>query len=348
MHGRNIEMDSKLYGELILQSDFEETIREIREKRVEIPQICSEIQNDYRGLGFPPNGGKLSILDEAIKTYKLDPIEGQKTFATKRLAAYDESIDKYSCLEGELYVTAHSIVQISEERYLPTGLVTANFYTKAKKLTENSEHIKYTDNASVQSQIDYAKDKIELLRQSILKGSIVLIDGPIIGGDVYTYMIKLLREFVEENIIPVFFVKNSCSDIVTEEIDSLKNNYNSDMHWASTVLRKGERTSFFEYTDARNSKNSKVFCYVRLFDGSPQRIEFYKDSFHKNTGIIDEVMNCVYYMAILQGKDKNPQIRPIAIAEKYAREYIKICDIKETFIKLSATTPIINEERFRR
>jgi hypothetical protein len=48
---------------------------------------------------------------------------------------------------------------------------------------------------------------------------------------------------------------------------------------------------------------------------------------------------------IAQGDKSNPQVRPIAIAEKYARETLKLIE----FNKLMSDTgivPTINQERF--
>ena len=122
--------------------------------------------------------------------------------------------------------------------------------------------------------------------------------------------------------------------------------YNSDMNWANTILNPGERTCFFEYTDIHNKQNSKVFCYLKFFKrSSPVRIEFPTIIFHKHSQIIDEIMNLLYYLFLVQGQNSNPQIRPIAIAERYARETLKIFDLNAE-IRRSGLTDSVNEERW--
>ena len=58
-------------------------------------------------------------------------------------------------------------------------------------------------------------------------------------------------------------------------------------------------------------------------------------------------MNMMYYYLLVQGDVKNPQIRPIAIAENYARETLKILDIGK-IIKEIGITPTVNQVRFGR
>ena len=149
----------------------------------------------------------------------------------------------------------------------------------------------------------------------------------------------------KKNIIPVFFVKNSLSDIVTSSIDSLKGKYNSDLHWAFKLLKNGKRSNFFHYIDAVNPKNSKVFCYIKVFNSSPQRIEFHSETFKKYHQLILDILDMIYYQILVQGNENNPQVRLIAIAEKYARSTLKLINIEKIINKVGIT-PTMNQKRF--
>ena len=56
-------------------------------------------------------------------------------------------------------------------------------------------------------------------------------------------------------------------------------------------------------------------------------------------------MDVMNYLIIVQGYLKNPQIRPISIAEKYARETLSLIDPKKWLSK-TVVTPTMNQIRF--
>jgi len=149
---------------------------------------------------------------------------------------------------------------------------------------------------------------------------------------------------LERNIIPIFIVKNSNSNLVTDYVPSLKGKFNSDMHWAYTTLQPGTRTNFFVYEDSVNSEFSKIFCYLKTFDISPQRVEFHPRTYKKYQGIMEEMMHLIYYLVLVQGDLKNPQLRSIAIAEKFARETLDLFDMSN-LMKTLGLVPTMNQER---
>jgi len=55
-------------------------------------------------------------------------------------------------------------------------------------------------------------------------------------------------------------------------------------------------------------------------------------------------MDLILYMLICQGNPKNAQIRPVAVAEMYAREIVRMINVKEIMRK-SGVTSTMNEER---
>ncbi len=143
----------------------------------------------------------------------------------------------------------------------------------------------------------------------------------------------------------MFFVKNSSSNLVTDNVSELKNRFNSDLHWSYHYLNPGQRTNYFVYRDRVNPHNAKVFSYLKAYPLSPQRIEFHVDTYNKYESIIDNLMDLAYYFILLQGNDKNPQIRPIALAERYARETLNFVNIY-TLLREVGITPTMNQTRF--
>jgi hypothetical protein len=283
---------------------------------------------------------------EDIRSFNLNAEHGEAIASKESLyAAYDESILKYSALEGIAYFTSHSLVIVGRKDYIPLNLITFYFYTRSKSIKDTSKFIKHVDKPELESKRDYFKDRINFLDEFTPEGTLLFIDGPLIGGDLYTYMIDSVSKFLNKDIVPIFFVKNSDSNLVTDHIPSLKGEYNSDMHWSYNALKKGQRTSFFKYADKNNPDNAKVFCYLKAYDLSPQRVEFQVDVYHKHQSIISMIMDLVYYLLLVQGDMRNPQIRPIAIAEKYARETLGMINIFG-MMKKSGLVPTMNQERF--
>ncbi len=332
-----------LLNKLILHSKFHQTVSDLNKLNIKLPNPMNKEMN-FQAYMFPPNGELVTKIEE-IKPYDLDAKKGE-SFAQNNgpICAYDESIINYSALEGEGYLTAHSMVILSENEYVPMNLLTLYFYTRAKKMANEHQSLKYSDFPEVQSKRDYLFDKIEFLLEYTPSNSILFIDGPLIGGDYYTDMIQAIDRFLDKKIIPIFFVKNSESNLVTSNMIGLSYEFNSDMHWAFNFLSIGQRTNFFKYVDAHNPDNAKIFCYVKCMEISPQRIEFpvkvytlYKDS-------INSILDLIYYLLLVQGDKKNPQVRPIAIAEKYAREALKLIDLKK-LMKSSGLIPTMNEGR---
>jgi len=213
-------------------------------------------------------------------------------------------------------------------------------------LENKTKYIKYTDNPDRNSHKEYVKDKLDFLLEHTPSGSVLFIDGGLIAGDYYTYMIDHMDKFLAKDIITVFFVKNSQSNLVTEQIDDYKNKFNSDLHWAFNFLKSGQRTTFFRYTERNEPKNSKIFCYLKGHNLSPQRVEFHVDVFKKYRNKIDTIMDFIYYLILVQGDLRNPQVRPIAIAEKYARAILQLPNI-DNIMRYSGLMPTMNQVRFR-
>jgi hypothetical protein len=338
-----ITNEGDLLNKIVLHDKFFDVLDDLNKVNIKLPDYPAPDDWNLENSTFPNNGQLIVNIDE-IKPYNLDAKIGEKIINQGwPIAAYDESIRKYSALEGEAYLTSHSLVLISDD-YIPMNLLTLYFYTRAKKLSDDTNCIKYSDKPSARSKNDYVQDKINFLVKYTPKNSVLLIDGPLIGGDYYTHMIGAIDDFFSKNITPVFFVKNSESNLVTNHIYDLSNNYNSDMHWAFNFLKPGQRTNFFKYEDRINKANAKIFCYLKGFNSSPQRIEIHVKTYQKNKSFVEDLMHLIYYFLLVQGDVRNPQVRPISIAEVYAREALKLIDINR-FMKKTNLTPTINEGR---
>ncbi|MCK4665207.1 DNA double-strand break repair nuclease NurA [Candidatus Dependentiae bacterium] len=319
-------------------------MKELKQVNIILPPNPTDEPMSLKGFQFPPNADIVHPLEEQ-KVYTLDSKNGNRYLKEVSFAGYDESIYKYLTLEGEAYLTSHSLVLIKNDNFIPVNLLTFYFYTRSKVLTEKLSNIKYTDNPNREFQRDYIKDKIDFLINYASSNSILFIDGPLIGGDLYTYMIHAIDKFIGNNIIPIFFVKNSDSNLVTDYLTDLTGRYNSDMHWSHTLLKNGQRTRFYKYMDQNNPQNAKIFCYLKPFKLCPQRIEFHVDTYDRYKDNISNILDLVYYLLLVQGDLKNPQIRPIAIAEKYARATLKAVNINR-LLHVSGLTPTINQTRF--
>jgi hypothetical protein len=332
------------FNKLVVHPAFEETIREVSELAASLPDFTPNVRYLPGEMLF--STGELVTPVGSIQKTLLSAQRGTEQVQIGRpIAAYDESIGKYASLEGTAYLTSHSLVLVSPNSYVPVNYLTFYFYTRSKELANRSKHMKHSEDPEMDSKKDYILDRIRFLEETAPENSILLIDGPLIGGDVYTIMMGSIQAFHEKNIIPVFFVKNSSSNLVTDNITELREKYNSDLHWSYKYLRPGERTNFFIYRDKVNPRNAKAFCYLKAFEFSPQRVEFHLNTYSRYESLVDNLMDLVYYLLIVQGNAYNPQVRPIAVAEMYARETLGLVDIF-SLMKEAGITPTMNQVRF--
>lgn len=334
--------DLKALNRLILQKDYQQRIADLKKIR---PTIISKPTEEALAFDFSDSYGTIDFL-EPLGSCKLDATLGEKYIKQCIVSGYDESKLKYSALEGVAYLTTHSIVTLSENDYLPANYLTFYFYTKIKSGVDQSSFVKFTDDIIASSNLDYLLDRNFLIDTYSVDNSIIFIDGPFIGGNSTSYSLKLIASLHEKNIIPVFFIKNSESDLIINTSDNLKRRFNSDLHWAYSTLQAGERSNFFKYTDSYNALNTKVFCYIKTFKRtSPIRIEMHSLTHELAQSKITNIMNLIYYLMIANGQLSNIQIRPIAIAEQYARELLKVSNIYE-IVSSSVFIPTMNQVRF--
>lgn len=339
----NPEKINKL-NRFILQDELLTKFAEVGKLNLSLIQKTSYSEFTFADTQQSPNS-TLKVIGK-ISESSLNPKNGQLFSRKVIYGGYDESKLQFLTLEGTANITSHSIVQVANQEFFPIGYITLYFYSRSNQIVNNSPYITYSRNPEADSNRDYAVDRNILINDHTLENSILFIDGPIIGGNLSSYSIKLVKQLHEKNIIPIFFVKNSNSNMVIDSIDLIKDKYNSDMHWSYNFLKQGERTNFFNYTDQINIENSKIFCYIKPFDyTSPQRIELHPDTFALYGDYIEEIFDLIYYLMLVQGNKSNPQIRPIAIAETYAREIIKTINTN-ALLKNTSLIPTIDQERF--
>lgn len=333
-------------NKLIFHPSFKYLLQQIRQLNVTLTQVYENEEYNFSNLKFPSHGN-LDALED-IGTYTLSGEEGNE-FAKGRdvfFAGYDESKFHYSALEGHAYFTAHSLIFCDKREYLPVIKISFNFYSKSEKLCNLYPLFNNSSDPEKKSNEDYVLERNDFILEYSVENTIVFIDGPLIGGNISHYTVKLVRKLHDKNIIPIFIVKNSDSNMVTDNMEDLGKDYNSDMHWSYNILKEGSRTNFFKYTDAKNPNFSKIFCYIKAYKGlSPQRVEFHSETFIRYHSKIPNIMNLIYYLFLVHGDTKNPQVRPIVIAEQYAREAIKTTNTY-ALIKSSGLIPTMNQERF--
>lgn len=332
-------------GALSLDSDFRKTLDDLRSSKISLPNPGSINGIDFSGMTFP-SAGELKVKLNDIKKLKLDPYKGRKMYFNFRpLMAYDESILTYEALEGTAVLTAHSIIDLQDSDYLPFIRVTLKFYSRAKNISINRTSFVYATDPSAEWKRDYAQDRNAFIQNTVGDNSILLIDGPLLGGQMSQQTVSLNDKLLDRGILPIFLVKNSSSDLVRNQFPDLQDRYNSDMHWAYSFLSAGERTSELLYQDEYNPNFGKVFFYLKAFDLSPVRIEVHKRTFEKFGESVISCLDCIYFALIAQGDLKNPQVRPIAIAEKFAREVVRYLDSNSIF-RTTKLNPTMNQTRF--
>ncbi len=333
-------------GKMIVQEDFYRTIEEVKKNNFNLPFDPSLMNIDFDPLIYPNNQSVLTKIEEIEKDY-LDIVQGQKMAESGRvITGYDESIELFPGLEGSANLTAHCLVIHGLKTYIPLVYVTYYFYTRSKKYAQNSKTIRFSSKPEEEIKKDYATDRKKFLTENVPENSVLLIDGPLIGGNLSYYTRELNRELIEKNIIPVFFVKNTNSNLVSDNLSTLVGKFNSDLDWAHKTLEKGQRTAFFRYVDKQNPLNGKIFCYFKTSPLTVQRIEFDVSTFEKYRQEIKGIMDLILYLLQVQGNNLNPQVRTIAVAEKYAREVLKF--IRNTKLNNLRFTPTMNAIRFGR
>jgi hypothetical protein len=286
----------------------------------------------------------MSCLESLESSYAIDP-ECNDLMKEWNIYAYDESVQNYKALEGDLLFCSSSTIKI-EDKYSFNLSVLPHFLTSIGKFRDaHDEDIHFAENVAEERNLILITSKIDSILASVEPHSIVLIDGPMVGGNASSYIVGMDEKLRKNDCIPLYFVKNSDSRLIIDTNVKLSKEFNSDFHWTACHLRTGSRSPFFKYTDKHNNSNSKAFAYLKALYGFPERIEMHTLTYEKYRSLVPSLMNLMAYFYIAQGDYSNPQVRPIAIAEKYAREGIRILNIPVLLGRLGFR-PTINQVRF--
>lgn len=286
----------------------------------------------------------MSCLEDANSSYLLNPTENSLRNQWG-VYGYDESTQDYAALEGDLMFCSSAVIKI-EAKYEFNLTVLPYFVTSMEKFKkERNEEIRFTENPAKERNMIMVKSKTQTILDSVEPNSIVLIDGPLVGGMASAYMTKMDDALRNQDCIPLYFVKNSDSRLLIDCDRKLSSEFNTDFHWAAYRLKESHRSPFFKYTDVHNFRNSKVFTYLKALAGFPERVEMHQLTYEKYHDLIPSLMNLIAYFYIAQGDLSNPQVRPVAVAEMFAREGLRILNIPVLLLRLGFR-PTINQIRF--
>lgn len=329
-------------SKLSLNKGFFELMQDLDSQEIDLPQESEDYSMEF---SIPSKSGdKIERLEYKGK-HKFNASKGIDFLKKHSIFAYDESVNKYKSLEGSAFLTCHSIVEMTEEDYEPNPLLTMDFYTNSVEISNASEFIKQpgeSEEIGSKSKKESVKDRNKVILKHVKNDSLMFIDGPLVGAQTTGLSLKLVEGLKDKNCIPIFFVKNSDSSMVVDNRKELSRKFNSDIHWANEKLEVGYRSDFYKYVDQENRANAKIFCYIKPFESSPQRVELPVGVYKEHQNDIERLMGLIYYLMVAQG-DQKPQVRPIAIAEDYARSVIDIIDL-EKFME-TRVTPTMNEKR---
>ena len=329
-------------GYIAYHKDFESIFQDIKRAKIGklVPSEGSTISIDDF---FAYSEAKVDYFDDEIKS--LDPSKGKKAIEEFSIGGFDESFAEFSAIEGSIFNTAYSYVHLTEDDWRSYNWLSNHFISRSKLVADKSEKLIHNLDPNSYFKQVYAKERADFLVDAVPPNTILFFDGPIIGNQITHYTMDMVDKLQAKKIFPVFFVKNSNSNMVTDEIKDLKHKFNSDIHWANETLKVSQCSQWFHYEDRVNNKNQKLFCYLKSFnDVSAQRIEMHPSTYHYLNNEVEKILNMIIYLMFENGDKRNPQVRPIAIAEKYARETRKYSNVQK-LMKESGLIPTMNEGR---
>ncbi len=148
-----VEIPKKPLKRIILHSKFKDTIRNLSKINLKIINIESNIKIT-KFDEYSITNGTLTYMEGNDK-YSLDTKNGSKKMKSFSLiASYDESINKFTALEGIAYMISHSLVFLCGDEYIPTSLITIYFFTRSNYLKTQ-----VVDGIIVTNDISYASKK---------------------------------------------------------------------------------------------------------------------------------------------------------------------------------------------
>ncbi|MBT5462068.1 MAG: DNA double-strand break repair nuclease NurA [Candidatus Marinimicrobia bacterium] len=335
-----------LKSALIVNPNWNKTIGELKKKRV---LFISEPVEGKTNISLPPDDGKkIQILEKDSISHDLNAHNGKDVALSYQLEAYDESYYKYAALSGAAYFTCHTLVRLDSDDYVSMCELTANYITRSEEVVGDSEVFSLASadsSTGAKFNENYSEERKNFLKTNVSDNTILIIDGPLIGNQLSSRTIRLVKDLKERNVATFFVTKNSDSMLLSNEIAPKK--YHSDLDWASKNLPSGHRSSFIKYKDL-NAGHTEIFCYLKTYAyASPLRISFYPTIYNENKDLVKEVMDMLYFLILDDGNQNNPQVRLIRIAELFAKDIIKIAN-PDRQVRMSGLIPTVNQSRFGR
>ena len=338
-----------LKGKITISENYFSTISTIKNITSDSSNKQVRLVSDYSSEEYISNGkSEIKIIDSQNIYLKPPKISLLNSGKIPLLAGYDESILELNSLQGQLRCVSHVCCLQSKKAYTPIGYLSLKFFTKSLKIQEKStptSDIILTNDISKSINDNYHVERISFLKEYLPETSLVFIDGAIFSGANTSYNFKMCDDFKARDITPLFFVKNSESELVKLSFD-FANEYNNDLHWANSVLNTRQRSKVFHYISDGDLNRSMIFTYVKIFENrSPIRIEMPYSNYCSLKLEFNELLDFVCYQYFANGSLSNIQPRIIQIAEQYAREILKSTGIYQEVEKLGLTK-IMNEVRF--
>ncbi len=335
-------METEFKGRVIFSDNYLATIDSIKlinKSQTGDVKVIKALNEDIINY----DGSNITIIKgyDNISKINLSSFKNNNSFV---LAAYDESILELNSLEGKIRCISHCCVLQNDDQYTPAAFVSLKFFTKSSliesKANEFSDIIQ-SDDLSRAINDEYIHERKFFLSKAAPENTLLFIDGSMFSGASTAGNFMLIESLLIQNCRPVFFVKNSESTIITEKFEFAKG-YNSDLHWAYSILKAGEYSPVFSYMSADG--RGKAMCFFKIFDGrSPVRIEFPLNAFLEGY-YPDDIFDLIMYQYIANGSFSNVQPRIIQIAELYAREILKSTNLYNEIEKMGLTKSM-NEAR---
>lgn len=333
-------METELKGRVIFSANYQQTISSIKL----INQSYSNTAQITKSGVSEMDLSKDSFIEIIPGYEEIFLINQDNLKSPKLLSAYDESILELNSLEGKVRCTTHSAVIQTEKEYIPAAYVTLKFFTKSKIISGNNTEfgdIIRSDDISAMQTKEYIKERQYFLEKASPSNSLMFIDGSMFSGASTSGNFVLIENLLSKGCRPIFFVKNSESNIVTERFDFAKG-FNSDLHWAYVNLKPGQVSPVFAYISKEG--RGKAMCFMKIFEKrSPVRLEFPLNPFRQGY-YGDEIFDTIYYQFLANGSSSNIQPRIIQISELYAREILKSTNIYKEVEKMGLVKSM-NEER---
>jgi len=338
-----------LKGKITISENYFSTISAIKNITSESSNKQVRLISDYSSEEYISNGkSEIKILDDRFINLNPPKTSLLHSGKIKLLAGYDESILELNSLQGQLRCVSHVCCLQSEQAYTPVGYLSLKFFTKSLIIQEKStptSDIILTKDISKSINDNYHSERITFLQEYLPESSLVFIDGAIFSGANTSYNFKMCDEFKYRGITPLFFVKNSESELVKQSFDFAKD-YNNDLHWANSILNVKQRSQVFHYISDGDLNRSMIFTYIKVFENrSPIRIEMPYSNYSSLELDFEEMLDFVCFQYYANGSTSNIQPRIIQISELYAREILKSTGIYQEVEKLGLTK-IMNEVRF--